>query len=170
MKYKYSIHKDSQNQDLTLIEYANLDKELLTAIGREVYKEDIILKALTKGDNALISMLRTKNMFPPDLLARRIAETIRELYQRHDDQSMEFFFDENDIIGGAKSANNEKINIDKMKAAAKTLTDIDNTSLTGGPSTRLKEFELIEAESEYPNDNDPLEDELDLFDDEDDDL
>ena len=167
MKFKYSIHKDNPNQDLTITEYANLDKEILTAIGGEVYKGDTILKAMTQGDNALISLLRTKNMFPPNLLARRIAETIRELYQRPDDQSIELFFDENDIIGGTKRAEDAKININKIKGAAKTSSDIDSPILNGEPPMKLKEFELIEAGNEYSDDDDPLEDDLDLFDDED---
>ena len=63
----------------------------------------------------------------------------------------------------------------KMKAAADLLSNDDTENTLPAEdskmsSVQLKELELIEAENDFQDDDDPLKDELDLFDGDDDDL
>ena len=169
------MHKDIDKQDLTIIEYANLDKELLTVIGKEVHQEDTITKAIAKGENALIALLRTKNMFFPGILAHKIAESIKMLYERPDDQYAEIYFDESDFIHGIKRHEGEKTPLEKGKAPVENFPDGDfeNAFIADRgnlPEIKVEELELIEAENEYQEESDSLEEDLDLFDDEDDDV
>jgi len=110
MRQKYLISNNLKRKELRVTEYAVLDKDLkkiasehlrqnnYTLIGKETYKSEQIVDAISQGKNALIRAIRTDNIFPIHPYADGIAETIRELYKLSEDSSIELFFDDRDLI------------------------------------------------------------------------
>lgn len=98
MKQKYVIIKDDEKNALVLQEHAELDKELLSQLCEETYAGDMVAEAVGQGKEALISRLRTKNMYPPSIYMDRIADQIMELYGMEGGSSAEVLFDDIALI------------------------------------------------------------------------
>lgn len=97
MKQKYQITRDSQKQILTIREYAELDKDILSPLCEENYPLKTIQEAARKKKEVLIAALRTKNLYPPGMYAERIAAGVANLLAS-DDQSVELFFDDIELL------------------------------------------------------------------------
>jgi hypothetical protein len=99
MKQKYLILKNDDKNELTIQEFAELEKQgEYTLLCEETYNEDTITSAISKGIQALISTLRTINLYPPGLIVAKIAESVMNLYNSTSDQSIELFFDDRDFL------------------------------------------------------------------------
>jgi hypothetical protein len=98
MKQKYSIHKDTQKQRLVIKEYGELNKEILSLLCEEAYPQDVIQSAIEKGKDALISILRTRNMYPPSVFANSIADLVIALYGSEGEQSTEIMLDDKEFF------------------------------------------------------------------------
>ncbi len=98
MKQKYLILKGDENKELIIKEFAELDKDMLTLICEETYDYEAIESAIAQGKDALVSKLRTINMYPPSFYADKIAESIMDIWGSEDNQSMELFFDDIDFV------------------------------------------------------------------------
>jgi hypothetical protein len=101
MKQKYTIIKDSKNKQLIIREFAELDKEILSLLCEETYEQKDIRAAIKKGQQNLISALRTNNLYPPGIYAKKIADAIKELYATKDKESEELFFDDLELLAEA---------------------------------------------------------------------
>lgn len=101
MKQKYTIIKDDKNKQLIIREFAELDKEILSLLCEETYAQKDILAAIKKGKENLISALRTNNLYPPGIYAKKIADAIKDLYATKDKQSEELFFDDLELLAEA---------------------------------------------------------------------
>ena len=97
MKQKYQITRDSEKQILTIREYAELDKDILSPLCEENYPINAIQKAAKEKKEVLIAALRTKNLYPPGVYAERIAAGVANLLAS-DDQSVELFFDDIELL------------------------------------------------------------------------
>ncbi len=99
MKHKYFIIKDNEKNELIIREFAELDKVGGFSLHYEyTFGNEKIESAILKGKNALISAIRTQNMYPPIIYAEKITESIVKLYDSKDDQSIELFFDDKDFL------------------------------------------------------------------------
>ncbi len=98
MKQKYSILKDDEKNKLIIREYAELDKEIFSLLCEEIYDNESIESAMAKGKETLISTLRTKALFPINIYAEKIAEAVINMYEHDNDQSVELFFNDLDIL------------------------------------------------------------------------
>ena len=98
MKQKYVIIKDDEKNALVLQEHAELDKELLSQLCEETYAGDMVAEAVVQGKEALISRLRTRNMYPPSIYMDRIADQVMELYGVEGGSSAEVLFDDIELI------------------------------------------------------------------------
>ena len=119
MKQKFLIQKVDKNNDLSIKEYANLereykfsewvnlDKEFFSFLGEETYDRHIILSAIKKGKENLILTLRTHNMYPIGEYADEIADGIIKLYDSKKNQTLELLFDDKQLL------------VDKNKMASK---------------------------------------------------
>lgn len=94
MKQKYSIHKDTEKQILVIKEYAELNKEILSLLCEETYPENEVNTAISRGKGALVSILRTRNMYPPGVFANSIADLVIALYGSEGEQSTEILLDD----------------------------------------------------------------------------
>ena len=101
MKQKYTIIKDSKNRQLIIREFAELDKEILSLLCEETYEQKDIRAAIKKGQENLISALRTNNLYPPGIYAKKIADAIKDLYATKEKESEELFFDDLELLAEA---------------------------------------------------------------------
>ncbi|MDA8404476.1 MAG: hypothetical protein M0Z56_09830 [Desulfobacteraceae bacterium] len=76
MKQKYAIEKNKETGNLTIKEYAELDKGLFSLIFEESYPGDAISAAIKEGPGAVISVIRTPSLYPIAEYAEKIAEKI----------------------------------------------------------------------------------------------
>ena len=92
MKQKYLIVKDDEKKQLIIREFAELDKDSFSPLCEETYDAAIIESSIKNGKEVLVSVLRTKNMYPPGFFAGKIADAIMEIFDSEEKQSMELFF------------------------------------------------------------------------------
>ncbi len=122
MKHKYFIIKNDEKNELIIREFAELDKESGFSLLCEVtFGKETMESAILKGKNALISAIRTQNMYPPIIYAEKITESIVKLYGSKDDQSIELFLDDKDFLAKNLKASktsgvkkNEPVELDEL--------------------------------------------------------
>jgi hypothetical protein len=98
MKQKYLIINDKEKKQIKIQEYAELNKEMLSLLCEEAYEYKTIKAAISAGSETLISALRTNNLYPPGIYAEKIASAVAELYKSKDQESMELFFDDINLL------------------------------------------------------------------------
>ena len=99
MKQKYLIINDKENKQFKIQEFAELNKETLSLLCEEAYDYKTIKSAVSTGKDALISTLRTNNLYPPGIYAEKIAYAVVQLYKSKDEESVELFFDDINLLG-----------------------------------------------------------------------
>ena len=98
MKQKYLIKNDLENGKFIISEYGELDKDIFSLLCKETFDHDTISRAAGRGMADLIATLRTKNMYPPGIYAEKIAESVIELLEASDEESIEVFFNDIDAL------------------------------------------------------------------------
>ena len=98
MKQKYLILRNDKKTNLIIKEFAELDKEVFSFLCEESFDDESVESAIAKGKEALIATLRTKNLFPIGIYAEKIAETVMGIYESGNDQSVELFFNDLDLL------------------------------------------------------------------------
>jgi hypothetical protein len=110
MRQKYMIFRDRTKKKLNIKEYAIIDKDLkkaaspmlnrgsFTLLCEENYESEIVVNSIAKGMTALLSILRTHNIFPIEPNATKIAESVMALYDSSEDGSVELLFDDLDLL------------------------------------------------------------------------
>ena len=98
MKQKYLIINDRENKQFKIQEFAELNKETLSLLCEEAYDYKTIKSAVSTGKDALISTLRTNNLYPPGIYAEKIANAVIELHKSKDEESVELFFDDINLL------------------------------------------------------------------------
>ena len=76
MKQKYTIAKSEDKSKLIIKEFAELDKDIMSMLCEQTYDCDSIRSAIKNGKEALITALRTPNMYPPRMHAYKIADAV----------------------------------------------------------------------------------------------
>ena len=106
MLQKYVISRNGAKNKLKISEYAIIDKDLnkvassmlqegdFSFLCEETYESEVIVSSIFKGMNALVSVLRTQNMFPIEPYSTKIAESVIALYNSSEDGLVELFFDD----------------------------------------------------------------------------
>jgi hypothetical protein len=110
MRQKYVISRNGAKDKLKIREYAIIDKNLnkvassmlqkddFSLLCEEIYESEIIVSSISKGMNALVSILRTDNIFPIEPYITKIAGSVMALYNSSENESMELFFDDVDLV------------------------------------------------------------------------
>ena len=116
MKQRYHISRDEKTSELTIEEYAviagNIKRHEINAIARddftllcsETYEGKAIKKAISEGKEALVTILRTDNLYPIGTYADVIAESVIEIYGNNDHSSKELLFDDLDLFESFQEA------------------------------------------------------------------
>jgi len=98
MKQKFLILNNDDQKELIIREFAELDdKEALLLLGEQKYDVMDIKSAIKERKKALISVLRTQNLYFPCLYANEIAESVILMFKEKK-QSIELLFDDIDLL------------------------------------------------------------------------
>ena len=110
MKQRYFICRDEKTNELTIEEYAMitgnpktyevsaLTPDDFTLLCIETYEGKKIKRAISQGKQALVSTLRTDNLYPISIYAGFIADSVMEIYGKKDNLSKELLFDDLDLF------------------------------------------------------------------------
>lgn len=121
MKQQYLIAKNEAKKELIIREFAELDKELLSLLCEETYSADAIKSAISEGEDALIKVLRTPNMYPISTYVNKIAEAVVALYKKKGDQSTEVFFNDMDLVG---SLPQKPVSVENIEPEVEEIDDL----------------------------------------------
>ena len=110
MIQKYVIYRDDKNDRLVIEEYAVLERimrnienydirsEKFSFVNREKYSSQKIKAAITKNKHAIISFIRTDNLYPIGHYAGALADSISKLYESENGHTAELIFDDQDLL------------------------------------------------------------------------
>ncbi|MCG6892990.1 MAG: hypothetical protein LJE65_05240 [Desulfobacteraceae bacterium] len=110
MRHKYEILRDDKSKQLTIREFAVLDRNVknietsmlkedsYTLLCKETYAGEMIHQAVAKGVEDVTAVLRTDNLYPIEPTIAKIAESVIELYTQSKDASKSLYFDDNDFF------------------------------------------------------------------------
>lgn len=104
MKQKYAIIRDDDQKTVVIREYAELDKEMMSLLCEETYAQEAMAAAVQAGRTAVITTLRTNNMYPPAMYAEPIADAIMGLFADGGNLSAELFFDDKEFFAREAAA------------------------------------------------------------------
>jgi hypothetical protein len=102
MKQKYLILKGEDKKSIIIKEFAELDKDMLSLLCEETYDIKGIKTAVSGGKDAVVSAIRTSNMYPAGVYAEKIADSIITLYKSKDQDFVEVYFDDFDLISAKR--------------------------------------------------------------------
>jgi hypothetical protein len=98
MKHKYIIQKNRAAEAFSIKEYAELDKGIFSFVCEENYDPKLFQGALKKGTKPFLTLLRTKNFFPPNQFAERIVRSLTAFLESPDQDSMELLCDDAEFL------------------------------------------------------------------------
>ena len=116
MKQKYLIINDKKNKQFKIQEFAELNKETLSLLCEEAYDYKTIKSAVSAGKDALISTLRTNNLYPPGIYAEKIAYAIVQLHKSKDEESVELFFDDINLLNKKRQSSGTTVQLEDDSA------------------------------------------------------
>lgn len=104
------IFIDLDSNMLKISEYAIIDKIPKKTVSlphtkakyallcEETYNLNDIIQLISKGKSSLISAIRTKNLFPIEPYAKKIAEAVKKLSQSSSKNAAELFFNDMELL------------------------------------------------------------------------
>ena len=115
MLQKYKMEIDGEKNQLTIKEFAFIGKQKHIndsmrprpedfLMAHEVsYDLDAVSDAIANGKYALIEEIRTDVFFPAETCAQLIADQVIDMMGDESDQTVEFLFDDRDMLADAAS-------------------------------------------------------------------
>ena len=94
MKQQYTILKNHDNSRLIIREFGELDKDSLSLLCEETYDNVEVSNAVDTDREKVISVLRTKNMYPPRGHAEKIADMVIDFYTANKSEPVNISIDE----------------------------------------------------------------------------
>ena len=116
MRQKYLIINDRENKQFKIQEFAELNKETLSLLCEETYDYKTIKSAVATGKDALISTLRTNNLYPPGIYAEKIAHAVVQLHKSKDEESVELFFDDINLLAKKRQSSGTTVEFEDDSA------------------------------------------------------
>ena len=156
MRQKYVIFKNDEKNELILKAFTELDNAESVLTCEETYDEKIIKSTIPKGKKALVSILRTQNIYPPGLYAEIIAESVMELYDSKNINTKELLFDDMTFLKKGTKTYIATDNIEYEEIESDEILDDDfninyetkDTLNEDGFILNFEEDELIDIECE----------------------
>ena len=119
MRQKFIIEKNGTVSELNIKEYANLDRENKRALKKmdqeffsllceETYDNNLIISAIKEGKDSLVSVIRTRNMYPILIHAEKIADSVIELYASGNNLPFELLMDDKELLDFAAPTKKSK--------------------------------------------------------------
>jgi hypothetical protein len=99
MNQKYLISTDPETEQLSIREYAELEKGEFAFVCEEIHDAGELRAAMSDGVESLVSMVRRPNMYPRQDFGERIARGIIDLLSDETGAtSMEVFISDADVF------------------------------------------------------------------------
>ena len=98
MKQKYLILKSDDEKELTIQEFAEIDKDIYSILCEEKYDYKKIKSAAKKSKEELLSTIRTRNFFPTIISAAQIIEAVADLVRSNSNETIELFINDTDAL------------------------------------------------------------------------
>ena len=110
MIQKYKIFRDDEKDLLVIEEFAVLDRVIGNIDHQEIHEDQFsfvcrvkydsqgIKAAIVKDRYAIISSIRTDNLYPIGHYADALADSISKLYGSENGQTVELIFDDQDLL------------------------------------------------------------------------
>lgn len=110
MRQKYVISRDDPKNKLIIMEYAIIDTKVKKPISataqkgkftffcQEIYDNKVVLNSISNGIKSLVDILRTRDFYPIEPYATKIAETVMTLYNSSQNGPVELLFDDVDLV------------------------------------------------------------------------
>ncbi|ACL03253.1 hypothetical protein [Desulfatibacillum aliphaticivorans] len=98
MKYRYVLTRDDSKNKLTISEFARGVDEHLSIMGSREVDGEAIQAALSQGKMAVVDILRTHGMYPPEHVAMDMVDLVNQLYGPNREEVKEGYVDEIDVI------------------------------------------------------------------------
>lgn len=110
MRQKYVISRDGPINKLIIKEYAIIETKVkkpispslkrgkFTLLCQETYDSNLIQSSISIGLKALISNLRTHNLYPIEPYVAEIADAVMTLYSSSENGPVELFFDDVELV------------------------------------------------------------------------
>jgi hypothetical protein len=120
MLHRYDISLDGDANCLSIKEFAVVGKKLrkneyydrtqesYSLVHEVSYDSDLIRAAITQGQEALISEIRTDYFFPVYPLAKLMAEEVAQLFDGSPDKFSELFFDDLTLLSEDNKGDTKK--------------------------------------------------------------
>ena len=86
------------DKDLRRVASPLLRDDHYTVLCEETYESTAITEAIARGTSALMTTIRTPNLFPVEPYCVKIAESVMALYASETDRSVELMFDDADLV------------------------------------------------------------------------
>lgn len=98
MKYRYVLTRDDSKNKLIISEFARGVDEHLSIMGSREVDGEAIEAALSQGKMAVVDILRTHGMYPPENVAMDMVDLVNQLYGPNREEVKEGYVDEIDVI------------------------------------------------------------------------
>ena len=98
MKQRFYIEGSSDKKELIIQEHSETEKDVYTLLCEESFDLKEVKTAAKQGEEQLLQLLRTQNLYPPSPIAQRLAETVVEFISSSGEQRMEMLFDDKEIV------------------------------------------------------------------------
>ncbi len=125
MKQKFLVQKSASDAQIIIRENAELDKELMSLLCEERFDVAALEAALQGGRESLIAALRTRNLYPPKAYAEKIADAVQELLNNADEDAIELFFDDLDLLDKERQAAAQALEVEEDADDIDELIDDD---------------------------------------------
>jgi hypothetical protein len=96
MRHRYELRLS--DNELTLSEYGELDKEMFALLCEENYPLDAIRNSLDAGLDAVIAALRSPNFYPTRYSAEKLAVAVAEICSAKDADRLEIVLDDVQVM------------------------------------------------------------------------
>lgn len=125
MNQKYIIQKDDHQNVLSLKEFAELDKEIMSLVYEQVYDWETITAAAATGTDRLIHVLRSQNIYPPQPYAVKIAETVMAICDTDSVDPAELIFNDIEFVTPDSAAGGDIDDVEEDSADIDDLLEDD---------------------------------------------
>lgn len=156
MKQKYTILRNRETNELVIKEYAELDKDILSLVCEQRFDGETVQSGIEKGKDFLISVLRTRNMYPPGLYVAEIAKAVTQIFKSAEKDSADLHFDELAFLSRGKDdqevleeVEEESNNIDELlEEDIETTIDDANTINNLNSSIKIADDDALEIDED----------------------
>jgi len=134
MKQKYSILKNDKEEVLIIRELGELEKEKFSLICEVTFEYRDIKRALKEGKHALVSAMRTPDLYPPAIYMNKIADEVINIFDSNESSSIEIVIDDKELLSqktndrkeGPAATDEESADIDVSPDDIDSLLDIED--------------------------------------------